>query len=160
MKVEDVTRYLEKRLEEAESWAAAGFPGELRGLKLRDYACSATALTLLNDAGRKEAKGVQFRLTWEGPSGRAYTDVEVRFVPEGSFSRSGDGSRTYDPYFAIYVSGVPGVLTYQSFKEGNLIEEATVQDFFHRLIRNACRHEKNVVEIFKNKRPLDATTPN
>lgn len=158
MKVEEITRYLERRLEEAERWSAAGFPGELAGLKLRDYPCRAKALTWLNDAGRKEAKGVQFRLTWEGPSGRAYTDVEVRFVPEGSFSRKDDGRRTHNPYVAIYVSGVPRDLTWQEFKEGNLQEDATVQEFFHRLLGMVSRHEENVAKIFANKRLLAATT--
>jgi len=91
----DITAMLTDRINESIKWAEMNFPGDMDDVKVRAYGCSAKAIKLLDDPGRKEQYGVRFRMSWESDK-QYYSDVDVRIEPKGYKGENG-------PYVVVYI---------------------------------------------------------
>jgi hypothetical protein len=161
MSIEEVRKYITKRLSEGQEWAAMGFPGQILGINLRKYPCIIKPLRYINDSN-KEGKGIRFRITWKGESGsKSYSDLDIYIVPEGFL-----GERSKYPYATIYAVN-PESRSYRlqqdnckviqfteyALKDSDLGPAVPVHEFFANLLKKSCIHERCASVLFRYQKP-------
>jgi len=154
MNFDEIRSIMKIRIESSRKWAGDGFSGNtIEGVKIGSFPCQVKPATFLDDEGRKTRFGVQFRLSWEGSIGLAYSVINVRIDPDGSGESVGKG-----PYVAIYVLDesrdedlVTWIETSEQYIDAyKLNSDQSDQDFYKHFL-NAVGRDKWCSKIFQHK---------
>jgi len=154
MSLEKIRSILKIRIENSRKWAEEGFSEDvIEGFKIRSFPCQVKPVSFLDDEGRKERFGVQFRLSWEGTVGPAYSTINVRIGPEGTGESVGKG-----PYVSVYVldkEGEEDLITWIGIHEKyidtyKLNSDKSNQDFYKHFL-NIIGREEWCSKIFQHK---------
>ena len=154
MNLDEIRFILKMRIESSRKWAEDGFSGNaIESVKIRSFPCQVKPASFLDDEGRKTRFGVQFKLSWEGSIGPAYSTINVRIDPEGTGESVSKG-----PYVAIYVldeAGKEDLITWIGIHEKyidtyKLNSDKSDQDFYKHFLNVMGRNEK-CSKIFQHK---------
>lgn len=148
--LQEIKKYLNKRIEETIKWEKDKFAGKIDNITLRSYSAEIEPIALLNDSTWVERYGVIFRLKWIGEETKeSSVDISVRIA-----------TNTSKPYVSMCIfdqneqedDSNYRYVTKEYIAAYEIGPNNSIQDFYRHWLTVPCKDEESCASIFLYKK--------